>query len=70
MPGSSRKLRERLKDELDGMVVHFMTLRREETDSGKREALGHWRRERKSSYLDLLTVQGLRSMRWISALRH
>ncbi len=55
------ELRERLKDELDGMVVDFMTLRQEETDSGKREALVALApREKVVAYLDLLTGAGLK----------
>jgi type IV pilus assembly protein PilM len=55
------ELRERLKDELDEMVVDFMTLRQEETDSGKREALVALApREKVVAYLDLLTSAGLK----------
>jgi type IV pilus assembly protein PilM len=55
------ELRERLKNELDGMVVDFMVLRQEEADSGKREALVALApREKVVSYLDLLTSAGLK----------
>ncbi len=55
------ELRARLKDELDGMVVDFMTLRQEESDSGKREALVALApREKVVAYLDLLTSAGLK----------
>lgn len=55
------ELRERLKDELDGMVVDFMTLRQEEADSDKREALVALApREKVVAYLDLLTSAGLK----------
>jgi len=55
------ELRARLKDELDGMVVDFMTLRQEESDSGKREALVALApRDKVVAYLDLLTSAGLK----------
>lgn len=54
------ELRERLKGDLDGMVVDFMTLRQEETDSGKRDALVALApREKVLAYLDLLAGAGL-----------
>lgn len=55
------ELRTRLKDELDGMVVDFMTLRQEESDSGQREALVALApRDKVVAYLDLLTSVGLK----------
>lgn len=54
------ELRERLRGELDEMVVDFMTLRQEEADSGKRDALVALApREKVLAYLDLLTSAGL-----------
>lgn len=54
------ELRERLKGDLDGMVVDFMTLRQEETDSGKRDALVALApREKVVAYLDFLAGAGL-----------
>ncbi len=54
------ELRERLKGELDNMVVDFMVLREEDMDSGKRHALVALApRERVLSYLDSLTDAGL-----------
>lgn len=55
------ELRARLKDELDGMVVDFMTLRQEEIDSGQRDALVALApRDKVVAYLDLLTGAGLK----------
>ncbi len=55
------ELRARLKDELDGMVVDFMTLRQEESDSGKRDALVALApRDKVVAYLDLLASAGLK----------
>jgi type IV pilus assembly protein PilM len=54
------ELRERMKDELDRMVVDFMTLRQEKTDTGKHEALVALApREKVIRYLDLLDAAGL-----------
>lgn len=54
------ELRERLKGDLDGMVVDFMNLRQEETDTGKRDALVALApRDKVMAYLDLLTGAGL-----------
>ena len=54
------ELRERLKGELDDMVVDFMTLRQEETDSGKRDALVALApRTKVVAHLDLLARAGL-----------
>jgi len=54
------ELRERLKGELDGMVVDFMNLRQEETDTGQRDALVALApRDKVMAYLDLLTGAGL-----------
>lgn len=54
------ELRERLKGELDGMVVDFMNLRQEETDAGQRDALVALApRDKVMAYLDLLTGAGL-----------
>jgi type IV pilus assembly protein PilM len=59
-PAIVAELRERLKDDLDGMVVDFMTLRQEETVSGKRDALVALApRDKVVAYLDLLTAAGL-----------
>lgn len=54
------ELRERLKGDLDGMVVDFMNLRQEETDAGKRDALVALApRDKVVAYLDMLTGAGL-----------
>lgn len=54
------ELRERLKGELDSMVVDFMTLRQEESDSTKREALVALApRDKVMSYLKLLASADL-----------
>lgn len=54
------ELRERLKGELDGMVVDFMNLRQEETDTGQRDALVALApRDKVMAYLDLLAGAGL-----------
>jgi type IV pilus assembly protein PilM len=54
------ELRERLKGDLDGMVVDFMPLRQEETDAGKRDALVALApRDKVMAYLDMLTGAGL-----------
>lgn len=54
------ELRERFKAELDSMVVDFMTLRPEEADSGKYEALvALASREKVVAYLDYLGNAGL-----------
>ena len=54
------ELRERLQGELDEMVVDFITLRQEGTESGKREALVAMApRKKVLAYLDLLTSAGL-----------
>jgi type IV pilus assembly protein PilM len=54
------ELRERYKNELDNMVVDFMTLRQEETESAKRDALVALApREKVLAYLNLLTNAGL-----------
>ena len=59
-PAIVAELRERLEGNLDGMVVDFMTLRQEETASGKRDALVALApRDRVVAYLDLLTGAGL-----------
>jgi len=54
------ELRERLKGDLDGMVVDFINLRQEETDAGKRDALVAMApRDKVMAYLDMLTGAGL-----------
>ena len=54
------ELRDRFKSELDNMVVDFMTLRQEEADSGKHDALVALApREKVLAYLNLLTQAGL-----------
>ncbi|MGB2833262.1 MAG: pilus assembly protein PilM [Methylotenera sp.] len=54
------ELRDRFKSELDNMVVDFMTLRQEEADSGKHDALVALApREKVLAYLDLMTQAGL-----------
>ncbi len=54
------ELRERLKGELDDMVVDFMTLRQEEADSPKRDALVALApRDKVVAHLDLLAHAGL-----------
>jgi len=54
------ELRERLQGELDDMVVDFITLRQEDTESGKRDALVAMApRKKVMAYLDLLTSAGL-----------
>jgi type IV pilus assembly protein PilM len=54
------ELRERLQGELDDMVVDFITLRQEDTESGKRDALVALApRKKVMAYLDLLTGAGL-----------
>lgn len=54
------ELRERFKGELDNMVVDFMSLRQEEQDAGKQDALVALApREKVVAYLDLLTQAGL-----------
>lgn len=54
------ELRERLKGDLDGMVVDFMNLRQEETDAGQRDALVALApRDKVMAYLDMLTGAGL-----------
>lgn len=54
------ELRERLKGELDGMVIDFITPRHEETDVGKRDALVALAlRDKVMAYLDMLTGAGL-----------
>jgi type IV pilus assembly protein PilM len=54
------ELRERYKDELDNLVVDFMTLREDDADSVKRDALvAVASREKVISYLDWLTRAGL-----------
>ncbi len=59
-PAIVAELRERLKGNLDGMVVDVMTLRQEETASGKRDALVALApRDKVVAYLDLLTGAGL-----------
>jgi type IV pilus assembly protein PilM len=53
-------LRERLKAELDDMVVDYLPLRQEETDTGTREALVALApREHVMQHLDLLVTAGL-----------
>ena len=55
------ELRERYKGELDHMVVDFMSLRQEDTGSGKRDALVALAPHNKVvAYLDLLTNAGLK----------
>ena len=59
-PAIIAELRERLKGDLDGMVVDFMTLREEEAASGRRDALVALApRDKVVAYLDLLTAAGL-----------
>ncbi len=54
------ELRERYKSELDNLVVDFMSLRQEETDASKRDALVALApRDKVLAYLDLLTEAGL-----------
>ncbi|OGS95311.1 MAG: hypothetical protein A3H31_12755 [Gallionellales bacterium RIFCSPLOWO2_02_FULL_57_47] len=54
------ELRERLKGELDGMVVDFMNLRHEESDTGQRNALVALApRDKVMAYLGMLTGAGL-----------
>lgn len=54
------ELRERLKGDLDGMVVDFMPLRHDETDAGKRDALVALApRDKVMAYLGMLTGAGL-----------
>jgi type IV pilus assembly protein PilM len=54
------ELRERLKDELDEMVVDYLPLRKEDTDAGKRDALVALApRVQVLAYLNLLTAAGL-----------
>ena len=55
------ELRERYKGELDHMVVDFMSLRQEDTGSGKRDALVALApHDKVVAYLDLLTNAGLK----------
>lgn len=54
------ELRERYKNELDNLVVDFMSLRQEESDASKRDALVALApRDKVLAYLDLLTGAGL-----------
>jgi type IV pilus assembly protein PilM len=54
------ELRERLKDELDGMVVDYLPLRKDEGDAAKRDALVALApRTQVMAYLHLLTDAGL-----------
>lgn len=54
------ELRERLQGEINEMVVDFMVLRQENTESGKRDALVAMAPRKKIiAYLDLLTNAGL-----------
>jgi type IV pilus assembly protein PilM len=54
------ELRERMKGELDNMVVDYLPLRQEDADAGKRDALVALApRDHVLAYLDLLTSAGL-----------